>query len=609
MPLVGQRLPCRTPAQKVSFVVLILAAIVSVPYLIPAPFSISRSYITGFSNRTAVLLLLLGTALFAAFTRGSIAATDTRDSRLGWRVLLLALLVTLADCLHYCKLRSLRLPGGEADYFLNRLQMLASGLIPYRQFEFVYGPLLLYPVLWAQRLLHLSSSQAYVVTWLVFWQIGVVMVWVVVRGIDIPIPSRRIVFGFLVLAQLAQAGYGGLSYTPFRAYFAAFCIIITCRMWTRFRQPWILAFCSIASVGLAICCSMDQAVAVVVGLFAWMLLLTLSQEKQLPRTTFILIGLATVACFLWASTIGLLEPLRSFGGGGYAYPVLPSPAILLTLFAYMVSGCLFYRIMRTRSLPASASGLDPAISSPAQSITVALTMAGCAMIPSALGRCDVLHIEAATPAFVMGVAAIATMPALRRWWFPLGLVCLVLVPLNMGRIVTQLGLRTDGTPDPALAAQGFTTPLPDNQWYVSLTRVSANDLPCDRQYFSPSLMPVPTERFRPSCLDTGYYLGFTDVITPSAIERKIAELRNRPSMPLLLENIPLEAQLPRQLATTESLYGESESFWVPPIRHAPLTYAPIIDYIREHYVPGPEQAHGRLRIWYAIPDHGSTNRE
>ncbi len=607
MPSVGQELPRRTSAQKIAVVVLTLAAVVSVPYLIPTPLSISRSYITGFSNRTAVLLLLLGSALFAAFTRGSIAATDTRDSRLGWRALLLALLVTFADCLHYCK-HSSHLSGGEAEYFLNRLQMLASGSMPYRQFEFVYGPLLLYPLLWTRQLLHLSSSQAYVVTWFIFWQIGVLMIWLVVRGIDLPIPSRRIVFAFLVLAQLAQAGYQGLSYTPLRAYSAASCIVITCRIWTRFKQPWSLALCSIASVGLTICCSMDQAVAVVVGLFSLMLLLTVSPRRELPPSVFGFITLGAIACFAWADKTGLLEPLQSFGHGGYSYPLLPSPAILLTLFAYMVSGCLFYRVVSARFSPAPAQGSNPYNTSLQSFAVVPLTMAGCAMIPAALGRCDVLHIEAATPAFVVGVVTIATMPALRRWWLPLGVLCLVIVPLNMGRIVDHLRIGTAESPDPALVSQGFATPLSDNQWYVSPTRFTARDLPCDRQYFSPSFMPVPTESFRPACLDTGYYLGFTDVITPSTIEAKIAELRNRPFMPLLMENTPLEAQLPRQLATTQSLYGESESFWVPPIRHTPLTYAPIIDYIRKHYVPGPEEAHGRLRIWYPLPDQGSTSR-
>ena len=607
MPPVGQELPRRTSAQKITFVVLALAATVSLPYLIPAPLSISRSYITGFSNRTAVFLLLLGSALFAVFTRGSIAAVDSRDSRLSWRVLLLALLVTLADCLHYCKLSS-HLPGGEAEYFLNRLQMLASGLVPYRQFEFVYGPLLLYPILWTERLLHLSAAQAYVVTWHLFWLLGVTMVWFVIRGIYFPIPSRPLVFAFLVLAQLAGAGYGGLSYTPFRAYFAASCIVITCRMWTRFKQPWILAVCSIASIGLTICCSMDQAVAVVIGIFALVLLLTVSPERELRPTIFVSIALGTVACFAWANRIGLLEPLRSFGGGGYSYPLLPSPAILLTLFAYMVSGCLLYRVVSARFSPASARSIDLFDSPSPKSVVVPLTMAGCAMLPAALGRCDVLHITAATPAFVLGVVTIATMPALRRWWFPLGLVCLVLLPVRVHRVVEHFRHPTHAELDPSLIAQGYTTPLSDNQWYVSLPRLAASDLPCDRQYFSPSFMPVPTERFRPSCLDTGYYVGFTDVITPSTIEYKVAELRKRPSTPLLMENIPLEAQLPRQLATTDTLYEESESFWVPPIRHAPLTYAPIIDYIRKHYVPGPEQANGRLRIWYPIPDQGSTTR-
>lgn len=154
--------------------------------------------------------------------------------------------------------------------------------------------------------------------------------------------------------------------------------------------------------------------------------------------------------------------------------------------------------------------------------------------------------------------------------------------------------------NPALLAQGFTTPISDNQWYVSPSRLTASELPCDRQYFSPSFMPEPTEKFLPACLDTGYYLGFTDVITPRAIENKVSELREHAAEPLLMENTPLEAQLPRQLATMESLYSESETFWVPPVRHAPLTFAPIIDYIRHHYVKGPEAVQGRLRIWYSV---------
>lgn len=600
MPPTESVVSYRTAVQKIVFVVLILGAVVSIPYFFPAPLSISRSYVAGFSNRVAVILLFLGTGLFAVFTRGRIARTDIKDRPLSWRVLLFALLFTFGDCIRHCRVSPVVLPGPESEYFLNRLQMLASGSVPYRQFEFVYGPLLLYPILWVQKLLHLSTVQAYVVTWLVFWQVGVIMVWVVIRGLDFPIPFRKVVFGFLVLAQLAWVGYGGLSYTPLRAYFSAFCIVVTYQVWKHSKNVWLTASCSIVSIALTICCSMDQAVAVIVGLFAFMFLLVLSSNREFSRTAFAVSIFGAIVCLGFAARIGLLRPLRAFGGGGYSYPLLPSPAILLVLFAYIVAGCVLYRALRARFFRAASYDITTLEFSLGESIVLPLTIAGCAMIPAALGRCDVLHIAAATPAFVVGVAAICTMPAIRRWWLPLAVVFLIIVPPRIGRVLQYLNIQPAIIHNPALLAQGFTTPISDNQWYVSPSRLTASELPCDRQYFSPSFMPEPTEKFLPGCLDTGYYLGFTDVITPRAIENKVSELREHAAEPLLMENTPLEAQLPRQLATMESLYSESETFWVPPVRHAPLTYAPIIDYIRHHYVQGPVISQGRLRIWYPV---------
>jgi hypothetical protein len=602
MPPTESAVLSRATVHKIIFVVLILAAVVSIPYFVPAPLSISRSYITGFSNRAAVIILFLGTGILAVFTQGRIARMENTDSRLSWRMLLFALLITLADCFHFCKKSPTMLPGGEALYFLNRLQMLAAGLVPYRQFEFVYGPLLLYPVIWAQKLLHLSLSHAYTVTWIVYWQLGVVMIWQVVRGIDFPIPSRRPVFGLLVLTQLAGASYGGLSYTPFRAYFSAFCISCTYQIWRRTRNAWLVILCSLASIVLTICCSMDQAVAVTVGLFTFMLLLVANSQREFSRLAFAVAAVGTVACFGYSSRIGLLDSLRSFGAGGYSYPLLPSPGILIALFAYMVAGCVLYRALYVRLFTSGNPDQGGPDDSLRNSIAVPLTIAGCAMLPAALGRCDLLHITAATPAFVVGVAAIYASPALRRWWIPMAFVCLFLVPRTIFRILNYAGVPTASITDPALVSQGFTKPLSDNQWYVSSVSLTAKELPCDRQYFSPSFMPDPTEKFFSACLDTGYYLGFTDVITPATIEHKVSELRNHASEPLLMENIPLEAQLPRQLGTVETLYYESETFWVPAVRHAPLTYAPIINYIRQHYIQGPTLNQDRLRIWYPNPD-------
>jgi hypothetical protein len=190
------------------------------------------------------------------------------------------------------------------------------------------------------------------------------------------------------------------------------------------------------------------------------------------------------------------------------------------------------------------------------------------------------------------------MPSLRRWWTALAVLALIVVPTALRRS----DAFWDHVPGFARAAKFLPKWDPhdkdQNQGYVSGARLTADSLPCDRTYFAPSFMPVPTMPINPACLDTGYYLGVVDVVSPEAIQAKADELRRRPTEPLLLENIPLEAQFPPQLTGLAWLYRESGSFWVPRRRNVPLTFAPIMDYIRTHYVPGPEVAGGKLRIWY-----------
>jgi hypothetical protein len=574
----------RTAIQKSIFIALLFAAAFSLPYLFPVSPSISRSYVAGFSNQAAVLILLFGIALFAFFTHGEIAKPGERDSRLPVSMLLASLGLTLSVCLLRLYVSRDGSLGGETYYFVNRQQMLAAGLAPYRQFEFVYGPLLLYPSFWFTKIFHLTALHGYIAVWCLGWLIGVAMIWMVVRAIDIPIPPRSLLFGFLVLAQLVWTNYGGLNYTPLRAYAAAFCIVVIHTLWTRSKSPWLMSLSSVAAVALTIMCSTEQAVGVTVGLLAYMFLLALSRDLKFPWPALAVSICGVLTCFAVASRAGLLITTRSFASGGYSYPLLPSFSICIGLFAYVAAGCLLYRSLRLRNL---------------QSVTIPLILAGCAMLPAALGRSDILHITAATPAFVVGAASLYGMPSLGRWWLALAFIGLVLVPFGVARSDRFWKHVIPGyTPSTTVARSPDSARRDTNQYYVSPSNLTMASLPCDRTYFSPSFLPVPTEPMRPSCLDTGYYQGLVDVITPGTIEDKVSELRQRPSEPLLLENTSLEDQFPLELSDMESLHRESGSLWVPPARNPPLTYTPISDYIRSHYVPGPLLVDGRLQIWY-----------
>lgn len=576
----------RSTLQKSVLVFLIYTALFSVPYLVPVSQTISRSYVAGYSNRAAVAILILGMALFALFTRGEMSRPGEEESRLSSRLLLAGISLAILTCLIRLHVVPDGSPGGETYYFLNRQQMLGAGLAPYRQFEFPYGPMLLYPESWIQKAFHVSALHGYAAAWFISWVIGVSMIWEVVRCIDFPVPSRNLLFAFLVLAELVWTDLGGLNYTPFRSYAAAFCVVVTHTVWRRSSSAWMMSVGSVVATVIALTCSVEQAVGVAFGLSGYMLLLALSSKWKFPWLALSFSVAGMIGCFAVASRLGMLISLQSFSSGGYSYPLLPSPSICVALFAYVAAGCVFYRSLRLRRL---------------ESVAVPLTLAGCALLPVALGRCDILHITAAIPAFVVGTAGLYAMPSFKNRWLGIALLGLVLIPFTVRRgehfwehvpFASFYAAALAASHHPGAGMQDT------NQFYVSPGAVTAASLPCDRTYFSPSFMPLATEPMRPACLDTGYYQGLVQITTPSLIQKKISELRSRPADPLLMENAPLEAQFPLELFTMRSLHKESGSFWVPRTRNVPLSYAPISNYIRNHYVAGPLLADGRLRIWY-----------
>jgi hypothetical protein len=125
----------------------------------------------------------------------------------------------------------------------------------------------------------------------------------------------------------------------------------------------------------------------------------------------------------------------------------------------------------------------------------------------------------------------------------------------------------------------------------------SSEFPCDRKYFMPSMAPSPLEPFRPQCQESGYFYAMGDVITSVGIEMKLDEMRARPNEPLVLHNTPLEEEFKPDQTDLAGLRMQEVSLYVPRARNPPLTYQPMIDYIREHYTPGAVVMDGRFRVW------------
>lgn len=543
------------------------------------------SYIAGYSNRTATVLFVVGIALFAVFTRGEIAVMEqSENQQLPFSALLISWTIILFLCLARVYTSAHGMAGSsELEYALNRQQMLAAGYHPYTQFEFLYGPLLLYPGAALSRLLHLSQANGYYASWVLEWLIGTPMLWMVVRSFDMDLRFRNSIYAGLFFYESLAVLSLGVNYTPFRTYSSAFLILAAYSVWKRTHNPWKTVVACVLAIGLAIAISMEQALGVAAGLTGYLLLLAASPRIKFPRTAMFLFVFGCLICVGITIKLHLLDCVLSFASGGLKFPLLPSVSTCAILFIYVVAGTLLYGYVRQSKLDTAA---------------IPLAIAGLAMLPSAFGRCDVGHLLSATPAVVVGVAAISSMPSVRRWWLAFTVIALFGIP-------SLLNLR--GTPAGHAMKSVFkrTPKTRNNPADVHPTTEAAGlhigPPPCSTRFYVPFYMPWNVESY-PQCLDTGYFLGQGNLSTPKDIRRKIQEMQDRPHEPLLLATRDLASQfVPADYETNmDHLYSLEGAYVLPRARNKPLSLEPVILYVRSHYVPGPIVNQGQMQIWYPV---------
>lgn len=577
--------------RKAVLLIILATPVFLIPYWVPQQPTVSLSYITGFNNRACTMLFVLMAAVFLYLTDGKLADTDDEDGTLFVSALYWAMAAALLLCLIRIGFPSIRAPQWDGNYFVQRQQMLAAGLSPHTQFEFVYGPLLIYPGYWIAHLTGLPQAPAYYICWILQWLIGTAMMWAVVRAIDIPVCARWLLFCTLMLVQLNGIGMEGETYTPFRGYSAAFLIFAAHFFWKRYGSLWKLSIAASAAVALAICVSAEQAIGTTVGLGGFFCLLGYKRGIGAAWKPLLLFLAGVLLSFGTAAHAKIFTSVSGFAVGGMNFPMLPTPTNLLVLFAYLVAGSVLYRRIAEGHF---------------ESLAVPLALGGIAMLPSAFGRCDFYHVPYATPAFVVGVAGIFAMPTVRRWWLPLAYVFVWFLPATFAY-------------RPQLK-RAFFSVAPKKLWperrkylefetgpLLSTQRHNSWLLPCDRTYYTPVALLPPAIKVLPQCLDTGYFRGLVDgVVTREAIGRKVDEMRQRPNDPLLLDTRSLEEQFALVETAPQMLVGLEITLpaLTPRPRNKPLDYAPIISYIRDHYTPGPLVGKTGVRIWY--PSHSSN---
>jgi hypothetical protein len=123
----------------------------------PATDAVSQAVEAGYSNRVAYLVAVvwMGVSLVGAFwlARGGTGATagpvTLPDRPHGKADLVLPALILLTIAvLFFPPAQALTGPRLEESIHLNAIHRMRAGDVPYRDFEFLYGPLMLYPAYW-----------------------------------------------------------------------------------------------------------------------------------------------------------------------------------------------------------------------------------------------------------------------------------------------------------------------------------------------------------------------------------------------------------------------------------------------------------------------------
>jgi len=558
------------------YALVALAAIFYVPRLIPTAPSASDSYLFGYNNRAGIILLFLfvagGVILTRGFSIGTAAASEARRlprATLRWSLALVA----LGCAVMY--LFAGRYNGfGESFYLIDRIWLLHVGRVPYKDFEFAYGPAQLYGPLILDKILHIGIPQSYYLFWASSYLFGTYFLFKAVDVIDFPSARRPWIFALLFGAGLFAIIRMGTNYTFLRYALPVYLVLQIHRRFRDARAVSILMDILLSFTFCAVLILLSPEMGVAFA-FAALCICALHRNVSL-QTRAIIAGLliATFALtFFTALKLRVLDAMLADGGGAISFPIVPSPTILVYFAAVFVCACYLYRCLLDRSSDNNAMGL---------------VLFSIPMVAAALGRCDPSHV------FWNGLAAfLASLLFLsinRKTWITYSLVFLICVFLAPNLSEFYLFV-------PQLRSARFFNKHPDIQ--PSREKIEGFLASWPGEYVAPfGYRPDGFGTYHSPRIEFGRFEDLIDVSTPHSVEEKVGEMQGSPEKALILPYRPDEYCRTNQRAESHFLEMLLLFPHIGNFVHADFARAPICRYVNEHYrklvEPEPET------FWYGI---------
>jgi len=573
----------RSSVGSVVLTVAGVAAVLYVPYFIPQAPSASDSYLFGFNNRAAVLLLVLLCACGALWKRGCgltllPAGKPAKVSRL---VLGVCLAIQLAACLTMVGLVGRSGGFAESHYEIDRVWLLAQGKAPYVGFEWPFGVLFLYGPLGISHALRIGLTSAYYVFWTAAAAAGVVILFATINRLDYPTERKRAIFLLLFLAFLPAALGMGTHYTWLRFMTPLYCMLVVHGVSRQadMERRWQAAALAVGLTAMLLVISPEMAVAL--GFACCVLLFPRRREASasaLPVGAYAGMVAALAAVFAAALRLHVLDTLRASGGGADSFPIPLSVPVVFFFAVVFVCACALVRRWQT-----------PAVNDN----SVCLVVVAMPLLAAALGRCDPGHLVCNGAGLLLAVFLYAS--GSERWWrvYRNGfVVALIAIPLCVQVRLVLPGVRAAAIRTRATAAPeaiDFAAVYPG----VDLAG-AGGVLEAPFGY-----TPNGTGTYHAATVDYGFYEGIENANTPRAVERKIEELAEHPERNLLLPSgaeryCDADAEVQHQLMTALFFFP-----YTAQAVHPVGVREPLCAYIASHYavVRGATAADFGYALW------------
>jgi hypothetical protein len=353
-----------------------LILVFTVPYKFPPrTCTVSASYDYGFNNTVGILLLGVFSILFLFLgfkdsSGGNRFIPIAKDKETIATRSLVILGVISAFFVLYVFLISGEFGFGEANQFFLAMDRVGHGETVYKDFDFYYGPLLIY-IPYFLKVFVGSSRVAYFIGLFVFQILGLLELSYILNRLPVSVKVKKWALYILILFSLPL--HGGINLILFRFItpFWGLLVVHESRHKPMLSALFITFIVSVLIYGISI----EYGLAFSFTLTVYFIVLSFVSKK--PRLLILLAVISCVPVLYILAFQGLFSTVLLYLTGGWRWPFVPSVSLVLFFTSvFLLAFCVGNHLRDVSS----------------NLLFLSLCLLSFACLPAALGRCDPVHV-------------------------------------------------------------------------------------------------------------------------------------------------------------------------------------------------------------------------